>query len=95
MLLGDTRLAEILGKPGRLRKRWDIKVQIRRQLIDGRADVLEMLGHPCVVDVLRESICRPFFLSVKRGEVEFVARSAVSNTILLFLLGRASLLPEK
>jgi hypothetical protein len=29
-----------------------------------------MLGHPCVVDVLRESICRPFVLSIERSEVE-------------------------
>lgn len=35
-----------------------------------------MLGLPCVVDVLRESICRPLVLSVKRGEVEFVDRMA-------------------
>jgi hypothetical protein len=39
--------------------------------------VLEMPGHPCVVDILRESICRPFVLSVKRREVEFVDRMAV------------------
>ncbi len=74
LLLGDTRLAEILGKPGRLRKWWDIRVQIWRQQIDDRADVLEVSGHPCVVDIPRESICRPLVLSLERGEGKIVDR---------------------
>jgi len=33
-----------------------------------------MLGHPCVVDIFRETICRPFILSIERGEVESIDR---------------------
>ena len=63
--------------PGLLRKRRDIKVQLRRQLIDGRTDVLEMLGHLCVVDVLGELVRCLFVLSVQLCEVESTNRVPV------------------
>lgn len=53
-------------------ERRNIKVQLGRQLIDGRADPLEVFRRPYVVDVLRKTIRRPLLLAIQRCEIEFV-----------------------
>ena len=72
---------EPLGKT-RFRERRDIKIQFGRQLIDGRADLLEVFRHPYVVKILRKTICRPLFLAVKFRKAKLADGMAVVFGIL-------------
>jgi hypothetical protein len=64
-------------------ERRTLKVQLGRQLIDGRADPLEVFRHSYIVDILRKTIRRPLLLTIQRYKAELACRMAVVFSVLL------------
>jgi hypothetical protein len=61
---------QVLRKSGFLWDQRDFKVEIRRELVNDRADPVQELWHPNTTDVLGELVCRPLLFAFQFCEVE-------------------------
>jgi hypothetical protein len=58
-----------------------LKVNVGWQLVNNRADSLEVNGHPYIVDVLRELVGRPLLFAIQFREAEVTDWVAVGRSV--------------
>ena len=71
---------QVLRNPGFLWKLRNFKVEIRRELINDRANPVQVVWRPYIVDVLGELVCRLLLFAIQFCEVKLADRVMIKGS---------------